>query len=118
MSFFGFEEKDLERQKQQFQEASFEEEVPVFTWGEESYDELGDALQEGGDELNSETFGNVGVVGKDFDFSSVALPKFDRPSKEQAIPLQSFSDKAALDTKTSRAHPDAATTKSSSYLCQ
>ncbi len=63
MSFFGFEEKDLERDKQQFQEASFEEEVPVFTWGEESYDELGDALQEGGDELNSETFGNVGVVG-------------------------------------------------------
>ena len=131
MSFFGFEEKDLEREKQKCQEASFEEEVPVFTWGEESYDGLGNALQEGGDELNSETFGNVGVVGafsfpvipngialrlmptgKDFDFSSVALPKFDRPLKEQAIPLQSFSEKAVLDTKTNlqnRAHLDVTT---------
>jgi DNA topoisomerase 2-associated protein PAT1 len=121
MSFFGFEEMNLEREKQQFQQASFEEEVPVFTWGEESYDGLGDALQEGGDELNFETFGNIGVVGtffhsrsqydqsplfirhvqigKDFDFASVALPKLDHLSKGQAIPLQNTSEQAALDTK-------------------
>jgi len=51
-------------------------------------------------------------TGKDFDFSSVALPNFDRPSKEQAIPLQNFPEKAALDAKTNlqnRAHLDAAT---------
>lgn len=119
MSFFGFEEKYLEREKQQFQRASFEEEVPVFTWGEESYDGLGNALQEGGDELNSETFGGIGVVGaffvqtygqfpwlirhvqigKDFDFASVALPKLDDSSKGPAIPSQGTSEQAALDTK-------------------
>jgi DNA topoisomerase 2-associated protein PAT1 len=39
------------------------EDVAVYTWGEESYDGLGDALQEGGDELNDETFGDIGTVG-------------------------------------------------------
>ena len=63
MSIFGF---DLEKEKQGFLRATGAnetEEVPVFTWGEDSYDGLGDALQEGGDELNDETFGDVGTVG-------------------------------------------------------
>ena len=41
-----------------------DDDLPVLTWGEESYDGLGDALQEGGDELNDETFGGVGKVGE------------------------------------------------------
>ena len=55
MAFFGLPERDL---------ASSElgEDVAVYTWGEESYDGLGDALQEGGDDLNDETFGG-GPVG-------------------------------------------------------
>ncbi|KZP16638.1 hypothetical protein FIBSPDRAFT_894912 [Athelia psychrophila] len=45
----------------------------IHTWGEDSYNGLGDTLQEGGDVLNGETFEN-GKVGKDFDFSSQASP--------------------------------------------
>lgn len=55
MSFFGFTQTDLGKRH---------EDVAVYTWGEESYDGLGDALQEGGDDLNDETFGAVGTVGK------------------------------------------------------
>jgi len=38
--------------------------IAEYIWGEESYDGLGDALQEGGDELNDETFGGVNSIGK------------------------------------------------------
>jgi len=40
------------------------EQIAEYIWGEESYDGLGDALQEGGDELNDETFGGVSTIGK------------------------------------------------------
>jgi DNA topoisomerase 2-associated protein PAT1 len=65
MSFFGF-ERDLETDKQHFLEGGTHqsEDVAVYTWGEESYDGLGDALQEGCDELNDETFGGTESVGK------------------------------------------------------
>lgn len=65
MSFFGFEENDLEKEKQRFLQGATQntEHLAEFTWGEESYDGLGDALQEGGDELNDETFGSGGAVG-------------------------------------------------------
>ena len=64
MSFFGFEQSnDLENEKRRFLEGAKHEGVAVYTWGEESYDGLGDALQEGGDELNDETFGLTGDVG-------------------------------------------------------
>jgi hypothetical protein len=66
MSFFGFEEKDVDA-------AHEKEDVPVFTWGEDSYDGLGDALQEGGDELNDETFGTVGNVGTFLDSQSPTI---------------------------------------------
>jgi len=63
MSFFRFEPHD--RLKQRFLEVKGEQEdLAVYTWGEDSYDGLGDALQEGGDELNDETFGGTGEVGK------------------------------------------------------
>lgn len=89
MSFFGFEENNLEEERQRIRNggAPENEDVAVYTWGEESYDGLGDALQEGGDDLNDETFGG-GVVGaqsrsparlfsnffpgKDFDFAGQA----------------------------------------------
>ncbi|KAG6854522.1 hypothetical protein C0991_005434 [Blastosporella zonata] len=74
MSFFGFEKHDLEQEKLNFKDsgALASEDVAVYTWGEEGYDGLGDLLQEGRDELNDETFGGEGVVGKDFDFSTPA----------------------------------------------
>ncbi|KAI0704296.1 topoisomerase II-associated protein PAT1 [Cytidiella melzeri] len=81
MSFFGFEQPiDLEEEKRKILEGAGRgegEDLAVYTWGEESYDGLGDALQEGGDELNDETFGGSGAVGKDFDFASQALPTND-----------------------------------------
>jgi DNA topoisomerase 2-associated protein PAT1 len=68
MSFFGFESNDLEKDKQKFLEGGSHEteDLAVYTWGEESYDGLGDALQEGGDELNDETFGGSEAVGQSY----------------------------------------------------
>ncbi|KAL0579270.1 DNA topoisomerase 2-associated protein pat1 [Marasmius crinis-equi] len=80
MSFFGFEQTDLEKEKQQFLHgklnASDINDLSVHVWGEESYDGLGDALEEGGDDLNDQTFGGGGgAVGTDFDFTSAtAVP--------------------------------------------
>ncbi|KAF8216307.1 topoisomerase II-associated protein PAT1 [Mycena galopus ATCC 62051] len=68
MAFFGFQENNLEEERQRIRNGG-DEDVAVYTWGEESYDGLGDALQEGGDDLNDETFGGSGAVGKDFDFA-------------------------------------------------
>ncbi|KAK7471033.1 DNA topoisomerase 2-associated protein pat1 [Stygiomarasmius scandens] len=75
MSFFGFDQPDLEKEKRRFLEADLNSNgnVSAHAWGE-GYDGLGDALQEGGDELNDETFGGIGAVGKDFDFSNPKLP--------------------------------------------
>lgn len=68
MSFFGFEQpNDLEEERRRIREGGLNggpEDLAVYTWGEESYDGLGDALQEGGDELNDETFGGSGAVGE------------------------------------------------------
>ncbi|KAG6891608.1 hypothetical protein C0992_002647 [Termitomyces sp. T32_za158] len=84
MSFFGFEQHDLEQEKLNFKDsaASASEDVAVYTWGEEGYDGLGDLLQEGRDELNDETFGGDVVVGKDFDFSTHAFPDSIKPVQE------------------------------------
>lgn len=66
MSFFGFPTSSLEEEKRKFQEGNPQEseDLAVYTWGEDSYDGLGDALVEGGDELNDETFGGADEVGK------------------------------------------------------
>ncbi|KAI6016762.1 topoisomerase II-associated protein PAT1 [Pisolithus marmoratus] len=76
MSFFGFATGSLEEEKKKFLEGGLQEseDLAVYTWGDDSYDGLGDALVEGGDELNDETFGGIGEVGKDFDFTQQALP--------------------------------------------
>ncbi|KAJ7043466.1 topoisomerase II-associated protein PAT1 [Mycena alexandri] len=74
MSFFGLQENNLEEERQRIRSGASREteDVAVYTWGEESYDGLGDALQEGGDDFNDETFGSSGSVGKDFDFAGQA----------------------------------------------
>ncbi|KAJ7245142.1 topoisomerase II-associated protein PAT1 [Mycena haematopus] len=71
MSFFSFQDNNLEEERQKIRNGGLgeNEDVAVYTWGEESYDGLGDALQEGGDDFNDETFGGSGTVGKDFDFA-------------------------------------------------
>jgi len=70
MAFFEFDtvttpHNAVEKKKEKFQErgCSAREDVAVYTWGESDYDGLGDALQEGGDELNDETFGSSGPIG-------------------------------------------------------
>ena len=84
MSFFGFTQaNDLEEERRRYLEGGLNgsnnnrdgqqlEDVAVYTWGEESYDGLGDALQERGDELNDETFGGTGTVGG-FQFDSCSF---------------------------------------------
>ena len=70
MSFSGFDQfNNLEAEKRKFFEgglrAAQNENLATFVWGEDGYDGLGDVLQEGGDELNDETFGGTGAVGED-----------------------------------------------------
>ncbi|EMD39049.1 hypothetical protein CERSUDRAFT_133820 [Gelatoporia subvermispora B] len=107
MSFFGFDEKNLESEKRRFLEdaarGAQEENLAVYTWGEDSYDGLGDALQEGDDELNDETFGGAGEVGKDFDFSGTALPgdsrtKPSEPANAQSLPRYQVVEQPATRT--------------------
>lgn len=67
MSFFGLESNSaIEEEKRRFLagEAKADEDIAVYNWGEQDYDGLGDVLQEGGDDLNDETFGGSGPVGK------------------------------------------------------
>jgi len=65
MSFFGIDNNDLENEKRKYLEGQLDDgsDIPIYTWGTERYDGLGDALQEGGDNLNDETFGGNGPVG-------------------------------------------------------
>ena len=72
MSFFRFDQ--VQQEKQRFLQVKGEQEdLAVYTWGEDSYDGLGDALQEGGDELNDETFGGAGEVGESSVFRSIGI---------------------------------------------
>jgi DNA topoisomerase 2-associated protein PAT1 len=67
MAFFGFETSNLEDDKARYLNGgglNGREKIEEYTWGEESYDGLGDALQERGDDFNDETFGGNGPVGK------------------------------------------------------
>jgi DNA topoisomerase 2-associated protein PAT1 len=82
MAFFGLEQNDmLERDKQRFLQQQQHgggngghsgnsgspggpSDMAVYTWGEDGYDGLGDALQERGDDFNDETFGTSGPVGE------------------------------------------------------
>lgn len=58
MSFFGF-DTTLDRG---VPKVSQDEDLAVYTFGEEGYDDLAAALDEGLDELNDETFGDTGAL--------------------------------------------------------
>jgi DNA topoisomerase 2-associated protein PAT1 len=63
MSFFEHGQDDLARERSRLEGGFHEsEDIAVYTWGEESYDGLGDVLQEE-DDLNDETFGQTGHIG-------------------------------------------------------
>ncbi|KAL5537061.1 PAT1 [Sanghuangporus sanghuang] len=94
MSFFGVESSNpIEDEKRRFLagESTADEDIAVYNWGQEDYDGLGNALQEGGDELNDETFGSTGPVGKDFDFTAQALPELERRPKQGNVTTSSSS---------------------------
>ncbi|ORX41065.1 topoisomerase II-associated protein PAT1 [Kockovaella imperatae] len=57
--------------------AGAEEDLAVYQWG----DNIGGSLLEGGDEMNDETFGDVGAVGNDFQFSSYTAAPSTKPAK-------------------------------------
>ncbi|KAN0061374.1 DNA topoisomerase 2-associated protein pat1 [Thecaphora frezii] len=53
--------------------AGAQEDVEIYTWGQEGYDGLGDKLDEANDDFNEDTFGDLGGdIGKDFDFGASA----------------------------------------------
>lgn len=57
-SFFGFDtapDRDAQRLSQ-------DEDLAVYTFGEEGYDDLAAQLDENLDELNDETFGDTGAL--------------------------------------------------------
>ncbi|KAG9002210.1 hypothetical protein FRB94_004085 [Tulasnella sp. JGI-2019a] len=89
MAFFGF-DSSLDKK------ALEDEDLAVYTWGEDSYDGLGDALDEQRDTLNDETFGGSDPIGKDFDFSAptLALPPKQQPGPA-IIPPSTTSVKAS-----------------------
>ena len=62
MSFFGFDAVLPERRN----DGAAEEDIAVYTWGTEAYDDLGAQLIEGGDEANDETFGDMPISGCPF----------------------------------------------------
>lgn len=59
MAFFGLPERELPIDSRHEQH----EKIAEYTWGEESYDGLANALREAPDDLNDETFGSSGPVG-------------------------------------------------------
>ncbi|KAG8824441.1 hypothetical protein FRC19_001790 [Serendipita sp. 401] len=71
MAFFGFETSVPRAPDIPSNQSFAEEDIAVYTWGDVSYDALGNALEETGDDFNDETFGG-GPVGKDFDFTGGA----------------------------------------------
>lgn len=69
MSFFGFDTSLPAATNEQHQE----EDLAVYTWGADDYSNLGQAVQEGRDEFNDETFGSAGAVGRGVPVESIRL---------------------------------------------
>lgn len=72
--------------------AGAQEDIEIYTWGQEGYDGLGDKLDESGDDLNQDTFGDVDV-GKDFDFGhpgSAQPPQQRQQYSQQHAPKSKF----------------------------
>ncbi|KAL2315774.1 DNA topoisomerase 2-associated protein pat1 [Schizosaccharomyces pombe] len=80
MSFFGF-NTTLPKENMFPNEGQLEEDGIDF---EETYDDLGNQLNEAGDELNDETFGvSAGSIGRDFDFSGTTAQASAQLEDEQ-----------------------------------
>lgn len=58
--------------------AGAQEDVEIYTWGQDGYDGLGDKLDESGDDFNDDTFGDVDI-GRDFDFGHAPAPSSQQP---------------------------------------
>lgn len=67
MSFFGFENNNLEQERQNFMQGGLDagssQNVAEFTWGEDSYDNLAQGDNSAEDDLNDVTFagGEIGM---------------------------------------------------------
>ncbi|CDU25509.1 related to PAT1-topoisomerase II-associated protein [Sporisorium scitamineum] len=61
--------------------AGAQEDVEIYTWGQDGYDGLGDKLDESGDDFNEDTFGDFDA-GKDFDFGHTT-PAAPAPQQQQ-----------------------------------
>ncbi|KAG8835100.1 hypothetical protein FRC17_005221 [Serendipita sp. 399] len=105
MAFFGFETSVPRAPDISSKQAFAEEDIAVYTWGDVSYDALGDALEETGDDLNDETFGG-GPVGKDFDFTASTdaiirqdppLPPLLHTANQPTNKQQEYANKTAND---------------------
>jgi hypothetical protein len=103
MSFFGFEQTNrLQQEKQRYLEGKVEQEdIAVYTWGEDSYDGLGDALLEGGDELNDETFGGSEEVGKFYFLHDNKAFVYGEQAKTLISPSSLFHLMSILDLRPS-----------------
>lgn len=63
MSFFGF-DATLPERRAGLEDRAGEEDIAVYTWGNDDYDNLADQLRETGDDDNDVTFGGDGNVGE------------------------------------------------------
>lgn len=92
MSFFGFDTSLPSRDRAGEREdaavlggglgASAQEDVEVYTWGEEAYDDLADRLQEDGDDFNQDTFGDE-EIDNQFDFMGQTAAQASVPPQQQ-----------------------------------
>ena len=125
MSFFGFdtslpaddkaavlsskdEERALNDKIERALAASAQEDVEVYTWGQDGYDGLGEQLDEANDDVNEDTFGTFAEeVGTDFDFghAAAAPPRSDRNASAFAASLDDFWDTPALSRTTASVQP-------------
>ena len=107
MSFFGIDNSDLENEKRKYLEGKLDDgsDIPVYTWGTERYDGLEEALQEGDDNLNDETFGGSGPVGASDPLCS-SEPTADAilQAKTLISPSQRFSQMMRLQGHLHRSH--------------
>ncbi|WFD43856.1 DNA topoisomerase 2-associated protein pat1 [Malassezia psittaci] len=107
MSFFGFdpalpkkgkrdvadEDSALDEKIERMLAASAQEDVEVYTWGQDAYDGLGDQLQETNDDFNEDTFGALAQkdIGTDFAFSTQETSsKNDRNASAFAVSFDEF----------------------------
>ncbi|KAK0547463.1 DNA topoisomerase 2-associated protein pat1 [Tilletia horrida] len=110
MSFFGFDttlprDRHSQAPAQQQQDASGRggEDIEVYTWGEATYDGLGDTLVEDGDDFNDDTFGvPTASLASDFDFSntpgftSAGQPLAPRAPQSAQVPAKKSNNANAF----------------------